>query len=179
MVRGGVRGGTAPTSPGRACRAAGNRRRRASTTLGEALGKTCSGAPLPGAGRPAPAGARRPTPKHHRRARGRRLRITPAGGRRLQSAPAVRGGANSKAPLPCAGGPLRYAPGGRGGRVSGAGSGVRRPSTLSPRPRGDTRLTEVRRHAVLRTVTDTCVRLWRRVHMDLVRYAGCVCRPSC
>ncbi|MEU1088189.1 MULTISPECIES: putative leader peptide [unclassified Streptomyces] len=26
---------------------------------------------------------------------------------------------------------------------------------------------------------DTCVRLWRRVHMDLVRYAGCVCRPSC
>ncbi|MFE2266042.1 putative leader peptide [Streptomyces griseosporeus] len=33
--------------------------------------------------------------------------------------------------------------------------------------------------AVLRSVTDTCVRLWRRVHMDLVRYAGCVCRPSC
>ncbi|MFI5680758.1 putative leader peptide [Streptomyces cellulosae] len=27
-------------------------------------------------------------------------------------------------------------------------------------------------------MTDTCVRLWRRVHMDLVRYAGCVCRPS-
>ncbi|HET6353874.1 MULTISPECIES: putative leader peptide [Streptomyces] len=23
------------------------------------------------------------------------------------------------------------------------------------------------------------MRLWRRVHMDLVRYAGCVCRPSC
>ncbi|WP_414495540.1 putative leader peptide [Streptomyces sp. CRN 30] len=21
--------------------------------------------------------------------------------------------------------------------------------------------------------------LWRRVHMDLIRYAGCVCRPSC
>ncbi|MGJ5985326.1 MULTISPECIES: putative leader peptide [Streptomyces] len=21
--------------------------------------------------------------------------------------------------------------------------------------------------------------LWRRVHMDLVRYAGCVCRSSC
>ncbi|MFD3511751.1 putative leader peptide [Streptomyces sp. NPDC058663] len=21
--------------------------------------------------------------------------------------------------------------------------------------------------------------LWRRVHMDLVRYAGCVCHPSC
>ncbi|MEV7886211.1 MULTISPECIES: putative leader peptide [unclassified Streptomyces] len=28
-------------------------------------------------------------------------------------------------------------------------------------------------------MTDTCVRLWRRVHMDLVRYAGCVCRVSC
>ncbi|MEV0203587.1 MULTISPECIES: putative leader peptide [Streptomyces] len=28
-------------------------------------------------------------------------------------------------------------------------------------------------------MTDTHVRLWRRVHMDLVRYAGCVCRPSC
>ncbi|MFE2532750.1 putative leader peptide [Streptomyces sp. NPDC059371] len=27
-------------------------------------------------------------------------------------------------------------------------------------------------------MTDTCVRLWRRVHMDLVRYAGCVCRLS-
>ncbi|WP_309474643.1 MULTISPECIES: putative leader peptide [Streptomyces] len=26
---------------------------------------------------------------------------------------------------------------------------------------------------------DTSTRLWRRVHMDLVRYAGCVCRPSC
>ncbi|MER6604927.1 putative leader peptide [Streptomyces sp. NPDC000927] len=23
------------------------------------------------------------------------------------------------------------------------------------------------------------MRLWRRVHMDLFRYAGCVCRPSC
>ncbi|MFE7708159.1 putative leader peptide [Streptomyces sp. NPDC058286] len=23
------------------------------------------------------------------------------------------------------------------------------------------------------------MRLWRRVHMDLVRYAGCVCRSSC
>ncbi|MEV8552961.1 putative leader peptide [Streptomyces glaucescens] len=28
-------------------------------------------------------------------------------------------------------------------------------------------------------MTDTYVRLWRRVHVDLVRYAGCVCRPSC
>ncbi|WP_344490683.1 putative leader peptide [Streptomyces enissocaesilis] len=23
------------------------------------------------------------------------------------------------------------------------------------------------------------MRLWRRVHMDLVRYAGCVCPASC
>ncbi|MFE4413937.1 putative leader peptide [Streptomyces sp. NPDC056821] len=28
-------------------------------------------------------------------------------------------------------------------------------------------------------MTDTDVRPWRRVHMDLVRYAGCVCRPAC
>ncbi|MFI9582855.1 putative leader peptide [Streptomyces sp. NPDC052236] len=28
-------------------------------------------------------------------------------------------------------------------------------------------------------MTDTHTHLWRRVHMDLVRYAGCVCRPSC
>ncbi|MEU3203499.1 putative leader peptide [Streptomyces cyaneofuscatus] len=28
-------------------------------------------------------------------------------------------------------------------------------------------------------MTDADVRLWRRVHMDLLRYAGCVCRPSC
>ncbi|WP_455356990.1 putative leader peptide [Streptomyces sp. SYSU K217416] len=28
-------------------------------------------------------------------------------------------------------------------------------------------------------MTDTDVRLWRRVHVDLVRHAGCVCRPSC
>ncbi|MFF9086478.1 putative leader peptide [Streptomyces sp. NPDC014991] len=53
----------------------------------------------------------------------------------------------------------------------------RAPLTLGPQ--GDCRLTAVRRRAVLRIVTDTCVRLWRRVHMDLVRYAGCVCRPSC
>ncbi|WP_353850148.1 putative leader peptide [Streptomyces phaeoluteigriseus] len=46
-------------------------------------------------------------------------------------------------------------------------------------PHGDSRLTGVSRHGLLPIVTDTCVRLWRRVHMDLVRYAGCVCRPSC
>ncbi|WP_411572642.1 putative leader peptide [Streptomyces anulatus] len=28
-------------------------------------------------------------------------------------------------------------------------------------------------------MTDTDVRLWRRAHVDLVRYAGCACRPSC
>ncbi|WP_373011433.1 putative leader peptide [Streptomyces sp. Amel2xC10] len=47
------------------------------------------------------------------------------------------------------------------------------------RPHGDSELTGPHRHGVLRIVTDTDVRLWRRVHMDLVRYAGCVCRPSC
>ncbi|MFD8215536.1 putative leader peptide [Streptomyces sp. NPDC059697] len=46
-------------------------------------------------------------------------------------------------------------------------------------PHSDSELTGPERHGVLRIVTDTCVRLWRRVHMDLVRYAGCVCRPSC
>ncbi|MET7476630.1 putative leader peptide [Streptomyces sp. NPDC005648] len=46
-------------------------------------------------------------------------------------------------------------------------------------PHSDSELTRPHRHGVLRIVTDTCVRLWRRVHMDLVRYAGCVCRPSC
>ncbi|MEV0255539.1 putative leader peptide [Streptomyces sp. NPDC050732] len=40
-------------------------------------------------------------------------------------------------------------------------------------------LTGLRPHGLLRIVTDTDVRLWRRVHMDLVRYAGCVCHPSC
>ncbi|WP_443065359.1 putative leader peptide [Streptomyces sp. NBC_00536] len=31
----------------------------------------------------------------------------------------------------------------------------------------------------LADMTGHDVRLWRRVHMDLLRYAGCVCRPSC
>ncbi|MFE1951492.1 putative leader peptide [Streptomyces sp. NPDC059524] len=45
-------------------------------------------------------------------------------------------------------------------------------------PEGE--LTGLRHRGVLRSVTiDTDVRLWRRVHMDLVRYAGCTCRPSC
>ncbi|MGA5896909.1 putative leader peptide [Streptomyces venetus] len=50
---------------------------------------------------------------------------------------------------------------------------------VTVRPHGDSELTGPDGHGVLRCVTDTCVRLWRRVHMDLLRYAGCVCRPSC
>ncbi|WP_407700936.1 putative leader peptide [Streptomyces hirsutus] len=46
------------------------------------------------------------------------------------------------------------------------------------RPHADGELIRARRRGLLRSVTDTCVRLWRRVHMDLLRYAGCVCRPS-
>ncbi|MFF4351315.1 putative leader peptide [Streptomyces sp. NPDC001530] len=60
--------------------------------------------------------------------------------------------------------------------------GRTRPSTaasVTVRPQSGGELTGLHRHGVLRIVTDTCVRLWRRVHMDLVRYAGCVCRPSC
>ncbi|MEV5644453.1 putative leader peptide [Streptomyces flaveolus] len=56
---------------------------------------------------------------------------------------------------------------------------VPRSSAVCPRPHGDGELTGPRPHGLLRRVTDTDVRLWRRVHMDLVRYAGCVCRPSC
>ncbi|MER5834672.1 putative leader peptide [Streptomyces sp. NPDC002130] len=51
--------------------------------------------------------------------------------------------------------------------------------TVTVRPHGDGELTRPGGRGVLRFVTDTCVRLWRRVHMDLLRYAGCVCRPSC
>ncbi|WP_374201224.1 putative leader peptide [Streptomyces mayonensis] len=53
------------------------------------------------------------------------------------------------------------------------------PGGWGGRPYVDGELTGLDRHGLLRSVTDTCVRLWRRVHMDLVRYAGCVCRPSC
>ncbi|MFE6605191.1 putative leader peptide [Streptomyces sp. NPDC057781] len=59
----------------------------------------------------------------------------------------------------------------------------RRPSAVAGHcphcPCGDCELTVPHRRGLLRIVTDTCVRLWRRVHMDLIRYAGCVCRPSC
>ncbi|MFE2815154.1 putative leader peptide [Streptomyces nigra] len=51
--------------------------------------------------------------------------------------------------------------------------------TVRSGPHSDGELTGPDRRGVLPIVTDTCVRLWRRVHMDLVRYAGCVCRPSC
>ncbi|WP_346776590.1 putative leader peptide [Streptomyces sp. HNM0574] len=27
-------------------------------------------------------------------------------------------------------------------------------------------------------MTGTALHPWRRVHLDLLRYAGCVCRPS-
>ncbi|WP_420707598.1 putative leader peptide [Streptomyces sp. NRRL S-1022] len=84
-------------------------------------------------------------------------------GRRLRRMPAARRGASSA----CA------------DRLPEAAPPRPRLRSLTLRPQGDTRLTRLRQHAVLRIVTDTCVRLWRRVHMDLVRYAGCVCRPSC
>ncbi|MGW6583020.1 putative leader peptide [Streptomyces globisporus] len=45
--------------------------------------------------------------------------------------------------------------------------------------RGGRTLTATGTRGVLQIMTDTDVRLWRRVHMDLVRYAGCVCRSSC
>ncbi|MEU9208146.1 putative leader peptide [Streptomyces sp. NPDC048415] len=66
--------------------------------------------------------------------------------------------------------------------LRGGGRPKPRPSAapaVTVRPHSDGELTGPQRHGVLRIVTDTCVRLWRRVHMDLVRYAGCVCRPSC
>ncbi|WP_373979305.1 putative leader peptide [Streptomyces sp. TLI_146] len=68
-----------------------------------------------------------------------------------------------------------------GRAVHGRRRGARR--CRRPRARGGPhrghQLTDTGAHGVLRNVTDTDVRLWRRVHMDLVRYAGCVCRPSC
>ncbi|WP_447040365.1 putative leader peptide [Streptomyces sp. DSM 118878] len=45
-------------------------------------------------------------------------------------------------------------------------------------PHAERKLTALHLRGLLRIVTDTDVRLWRRVHMDLVRYAGCVCHPS-
>ncbi|MEU9471912.1 putative leader peptide [Streptomyces avermitilis] len=65
----------------------------------------------------------------------------------------------------------------RGGRGS-SGPARRGDARSRPGPHSDCELTGLCRRGVLRIVTDTCVRLWRRVHMDLVRYAGCVCRPS-
>ncbi|MET8487100.1 putative leader peptide [Streptomyces tendae] len=65
---------------------------------------------------------------------------------------------------------------GRAGRVAGVRGA---PRACGHCPHGDAELTGPHPRGLLRIVTDTCVRLWRRVHMDLVRYAGCVCRPSC
>ncbi|MFI1606030.1 putative leader peptide [Streptomyces griseofuscus] len=53
------------------------------------------------------------------------------------------------------------------------------PRAVTLRPHRDRLLTAFSPACCTPVVTDTCVRLWRRVHMDLVRYAGCVCRPSC
>ncbi|MFF7180920.1 putative leader peptide [Streptomyces sp. NPDC008121] len=64
-------------------------------------------------------------------------------------------------------------------RAPPRGPGPPRRPRPRERPHGGRRLTVAGAHGVLRIVTDTDVRLWRRVHMDLVRYAGCVCRPSC
>ncbi len=47
------------------------------------------------------------------------------------------------------------------------------------RPDRGHQLTAAGVRGLLRNMTDTDVRLWRRVHMDLVRYAGCVCSASC
>ncbi|MGW5633516.1 putative leader peptide [Streptomyces sp. NPDC003832] len=47
------------------------------------------------------------------------------------------------------------------------------------RPHADGQLTTPHHRGVLRFVTYTCVHLWRKVHVDLVRYAGCMCTPSC
>ncbi|MFI1595504.1 putative leader peptide [Streptomyces venezuelae] len=52
-------------------------------------------------------------------------------------------------------------------------------SADGPRSHVEPGLTGLHPRGLLRIVTDTDVRLWRRVHMDLVRYAGCVCHPSC
>ncbi|MFY4723510.1 putative leader peptide [Streptomyces sp. LaBMicrA B280] len=53
------------------------------------------------------------------------------------------------------------------------------PCAVTLRPHRDRLLTAFSPACCTPVVTDTCVRLWRRVHMDLLRYAGCVCRPSC
>ncbi|MEU1130552.1 putative leader peptide [Streptomyces sp. NPDC005900] len=66
---------------------------------------------------------------------------------------------------------------GRGGRCGCGRGGDRSPGPR--RPHAEQQLTASHLHGLLRIVTDTDVRLWRRVHMDLVRYAGCVCLPSC
>ncbi|MEU8529047.1 putative leader peptide [Streptomyces sp. NPDC048629] len=67
----------------------------------------------------------------------------------------------------------------RAGRVRPVGPGGPVGGAPGQRPHSGRELTVPGAHGLLRSVIDTDVRLWRRVHMDLVRYAGCVCRPSC
>lgn len=129
----------------------------------------------PRGSRARPSGGER-TPRHGELSRG--------GGPRGSADPAGRtsGGLVRRG---AAGGTLR-----RGGRRTGRSArharrfpGGRRlaPARLHALREGrHTQLTRVNTRGVLQNMTDdTCVRLWRRVHMDLVRYAGCVCRPSC
>ncbi|WP_408056813.1 putative leader peptide [Streptomyces huasconensis] len=67
-----------------------------------------------------------------------------------------------------------------GAHASGGPCSTHADRPLNPsRPHAEQELTAPDLHGLLRIVTDTDVRLWRRVHMDLVRYAGCVCHPSC
>ncbi|WP_420719239.1 putative leader peptide [Streptomyces sp. NRRL S-1521] len=76
----------------------------------------------------------------------------------------------------------RSAPQKHGGQCRGEADSVGARQAASraeaDRPDAGRELTALPLHGLLRTVTDTDVRLWRRVHMDLVRYAGCVCHPS-
>ncbi|RLL66000.1 hypothetical protein D7M15_02790 [Streptomyces sp. Z26] len=68
----------------------------------------------------------------------------------------------------------------RGARTGGGGFATVCPPTCgkSHVQSPDSELTLFDARGLLRSMTDTAVRLWRRVHMDLVRYPGCVCRPS-
>ncbi|MFD4811912.1 putative leader peptide [Streptomyces sp. NPDC058418] len=111
-----------------------------------------------------------------------RARARPRAGARRRAARPRRTRRPVREPGALTGGGVRSPDGGRaGGRETGrallAPASPPPPSSICPH-RGS-RLTGPHRHGVLRIVTDTCVHLWRRVHMDLVRYPGCVCRPSC
>ncbi|WP_431039313.1 putative leader peptide [Streptomyces sp. P6-2-1] len=62
----------------------------------------------------------------------------------------------------------------RDGRTPARGAAG--PAPARHQPPGTGELTALLRRGLLPIMTDTDVRLWRRVHMDLLRYAGCVCR---